>query len=317
MSVTAASEVSARGAAWPTPAAWMTPVSGRSAGMAARTAASWSRSAASQAARVTRAPKSSSSARSSAAPGASGPRRLVRTRCRAPLRASQRATSAPRPPVPPVTSTVPSAVKSSAWGSSWTVWPTSRRPSVPVARMAIWSSPACAARALTSCWVAGASRTGGRSISPLHGWGCSSAAIRPRPHAAAWTGWVSGSAGPVETAPRVRVHTGADRPVSASAWVRTTLRARPVGSSVPSGPGRSASGSRDRTPETFPTASRRVVSSTRSRQDASRTSRSNWAPCPRRASRISSASMSSVVTASQVPSSTGAALARTGFHSTR
>ena len=50
-----------------------------------------------------------SSATSSAAPGAPGPRRLVSSRCRTPCSVTRcRASSAPRVPVPPVISTVPS-----------------------------------------------------------------------------------------------------------------------------------------------------------------------------------------------------------------
>ena len=55
-----------------------------------------------------------SSSASSAAPGASGPRRLVSSRCSAPCAASQRATWAPRAPVPPVTRTVPRGVQPGA-----------------------------------------------------------------------------------------------------------------------------------------------------------------------------------------------------------
>ncbi len=317
------SGVSASGAAWPTPAACTTPVRGASSGTAARTAARASRSALSQAARVTRAPSSSSSARSSAAPGASGPRRPVRTRWAAPERASQRAASAPRPPVPPVTRTVPEAVNSSSRGRASPGWRTTRRARVPPARTASWSSPSRVARTLTRRWVAGASRTSGRSTRPLHCSGRSRAATRPRPQAAARAGWVSGSPGPVETAPRVTVHSGAVTEASPSAWARTTPRAKPAGSppagaSVPvaSGWAASASGSSDRMPLTpavpsaaaFSTAARRVMARrSRSRWEASSTRRSRTAPWPRRAARtVSDAPSSAVVTASQVPSSTGA-----------
>ncbi|RPK83648.1 hypothetical protein EES47_24795 [Streptomyces sp. ADI98-12] len=317
------SGVSASGAAWPTPAACTTPVRGASSGTAARTRARASRSALSQAVRVTRAPSSSSSARSPAAPGASGPRRPVRMRWAAPERASHRAASAPRPPVPPVTRTVPEAVNSSSRGRSSPGWRTTRRARVPEARTASWSSPSRVARRLTRRWVAGASSTSGRSIRPLHCSGRSSAATRPSPQAAARAGWVSGSPGPVETAPRVTVHSGAVTAASPSAWARTTPRAKPAGSppagvSVPAAPGRaaSASGSSDRTPlmpaapsapEVSTAARRPAVRRSRSRWEVSRTRRSTAAPCPRRASStVSAAPSSAVVTASQVPSRTGA-----------
>ena len=55
------------------------------------------------------APVAASSACSSSAPGAAGPRRLASSRCRTPCSATRcRASSAPSPPVPPVTRTVPS-----------------------------------------------------------------------------------------------------------------------------------------------------------------------------------------------------------------
>ncbi len=105
-----------------TPAAWTTPVRGCSAGMADRTAASWSRSAASQAATSTRAPDSSNSAASSAAPGASSPFRLVSTSERTPRSPTRcRARSEPSVPVPPVIRTVPSG--SSPGGTVSTIFP--------------------------------------------------------------------------------------------------------------------------------------------------------------------------------------------------
>ncbi|KYF91206.1 hypothetical protein BE20_15410 [Sorangium cellulosum] len=59
-----------------------------------------------------------SSAWSASAPGALLPRRLVSTRCSAPLFASHRATCAPSAPVPPVTSTVPAGANARAGAAS-------------------------------------------------------------------------------------------------------------------------------------------------------------------------------------------------------
>ena len=67
-----------------TPAAWTTAPSGCAAGIEASSSSSCSRSATSQAASVASAPSSSSSAVSSPAPAASAPRRLARSRWRAP-----------------------------------------------------------------------------------------------------------------------------------------------------------------------------------------------------------------------------------------
>ncbi|CAG6937453.1 hypothetical protein PICSAR240_04488 [Mycobacterium avium subsp. paratuberculosis] len=91
-----------------TPAAWITPDSGRCAEIPAMTPASAARSAASQAITCTRAPAASSSATSSAAPGASGPVRLSSARSRTPWPVTRwRANVEPAMPVPPVISTVP------------------------------------------------------------------------------------------------------------------------------------------------------------------------------------------------------------------
>ncbi len=107
-----------------TPAACTTAVSGCSSGTADRVAASAARSDVSQATTVTRAPFSRSSATSSAAPGASGPRRPASSRCGVPRPASSRATWAPRAPVPPVIRTVPSGANARGagpWGAGWRV----------------------------------------------------------------------------------------------------------------------------------------------------------------------------------------------------
>ena len=80
--------------------------------------------------------------RSSAAPGASGPRRLVSTRCSAPRAASQRATWPPSAPVPPVTSTVPAGGprrRCRRRGSGARDQPAGEHAG---ARTATWSSPA-------------------------------------------------------------------------------------------------------------------------------------------------------------------------------
>jgi len=87
----------------------------------------------------TRAPSSASSARSSAAPGASGPRRLVSTKVSAPRLASQRRPHRRGRPYPPVTRTVPRTVSSDAALSRAAAYRTSRRPHIPDGRIAIWS----------------------------------------------------------------------------------------------------------------------------------------------------------------------------------
>ncbi len=159
------------------PAAWTT--APRSS-MPSRSAASWSRSVVSQAAKETTSP---SSAASSAAPGASAPR-PTRTIRSAPSAASQRARCPPSAPVPPVTRTVPLGDQVPGRGAPAR---TNRLPNVPVARIDTWSSSP--ARAATSRVSACSSAGPSMSTSPPQRCGCSTAAPKPRPQIAAWRGF--------------------------------------------------------------------------------------------------------------------------------
>ncbi|GAA5608831.1 hypothetical protein Sgri01_07200 [Streptomyces griseus] len=207
--------------------------------MTARTGSPWSarpvtsastasRSAMSQAATVTRAPSPVSSRARSSAPGASPPRRLVRTRWGAPSRASHRATWAPRAPSPPVMSTVPSGRQRRAGAVRPREARTMRRATTPPARTASWSSPAGSARMPQSLRSARSSGVSGRSTSPPQTPDCSRAATRPTPHTCACTALVSVSEGAVATAPRVRHQSGAVASRSRSACTRETVPARPA-----------------------------------------------------------------------------------------
>ncbi len=253
-----------------TPAACTTPVRGSSAGRPARRRASWSRSATSQSATVTRVPRPVSSATSSDTPGASGPRRLVRTRWRAPWAASERATWAPSAPVPPVIRTVswspqPPIPSSSPAGApvgassvdavtlgassvaavgSGSGMRARRRAYAPEVRTAIWSSSP--PRRAASRARHRASGSAGMSARPPQASGSSRATARPKPQVSAWTGEVSGSRPSTETAPRVRAHSRA--PVPDRACTRSLAVARPRGTAGWSGWGRSSRASSESTP---------------------------------------------------------------------
>ncbi len=307
--------VSTSGTWVPVPAVCTTPVSGYSAGMPSSTAASAARSATSQATTSTRAPSASSSARSSSAPGAAGPRRLVSTRFCAPLPASQRATSPPRPPVPPVTSTVPLAVNSPVTAGAGRR--SSRLPSRPVPRIATWSSSRGSASSAISASAAPTSSVRGRSTRPPHSLGCSRAAARPRPQTADCAGLVSGSVSPVPTAPEVSVHRGLPRPRSAMACTSRTVSASPVVSPDRAGNGRSSSASIDTAPTRSSADASAVMSAAsavRSVVVSSTTTRRTWAPHAHSASRTSVSSTSGVVTTSQVPDSSAGTARRSGVH---
>ncbi len=290
-----------------TPAVWNTAVTGWSSD--ASSAASASRSATSHAATVTLTPAAASSSRSSAAPGASRPRRLVNSRLSAPLRTSQRDTSAPSAPVPPVTSTVPE-------GRHATATPrddrTRRRAKTPDARTATWSSSPTrrSTRWVSARW----SEVSGRSTRPPQRCGCSSATTRPRPHSWACTGLASRSDRPVETAPRVTHHSGASTRASPSAC---------TSASVPATAHASSHASSETTPEieapseTAPWS----ASVTAARSGASGSTRRTSTPRPvssRTRSWTSAASACPVGTAtSQVPDSTPEAAPVTGVQLTR
>ncbi len=126
-----------------TPAVCTTAVSGCSAGTVASSPATAARSDTSQAAIVTSAPCAISSACSSRAPGASGPRVPTRSSRRTPRSATTcRASWAPSAPVPPVISTVPSAAHSRGVASGSAEYRANRpaRTSPPVTTT--WVSPA-------------------------------------------------------------------------------------------------------------------------------------------------------------------------------
>ncbi len=88
------------------------------------------------------------------------------------------------------------------------------------------------------------------SIRPPQVPGSSRARVRPSPHIMAWSGAVTGSSGPVVTAPRVTHHSGAGTSRSCSAWTSGTVRASPVVSAGWMRCGVSSRASRDRTPRT-------------------------------------------------------------------
>ncbi len=289
--------------------------------MSARTPASASRSAASQAIRVARAPSPSSSARRSSAPGASGPRRLSSTRCSAPAVASRRARWAPRPPVPPVTRTVPRGsqpVSGAVSGAG-----TRRRPKTAEARTATWSSPSWPARTAANRRAVRSSSSAGRSTRPPQAAGCSSAATRPMPHTAAWTGAVSASEAATATAPRVTHHRGAATPASRRAWNRTAVATAgaPGPSCSAAASDESARASRDTTPvRTEPSAesprSRPARVSRPAVSSGSRVRRTTSVPTASSTAEVHGSSASAEgTTASQVPEGTGALAGNdSGFH---
>ncbi len=206
---------------------------------------------------MTRAPSSSSSARSSAAPGASRPRREVRTRWSAPEPANQRETRPPSAPVPPVTITVPLVfhdVSSELSGAC-----TSLRPKTPDPRMATWSSSPIPASTVARRSSARLSMPvlvpcrPGRSTTPPYRSACSRPTTYPTPHTWVCAGSTTPSERPVDTAPRVATHSGAVIPASPNDCTTTTV-AEAGASSATS----------DSTPSTSPTALRAAVRVSRS-----------------------------------------------------
>ncbi len=172
------------------PAVWTTAVRGCSSGMRVSSVARASRSAMSQGVRVTVAPRSVSSVTSSAAPSASGPRRLVRSRWRTPWAVTRwRATSAPSPPVAPVTRAVPSGSRA---GASVPVGATraSRGTRIVPVRRTSWSSPEASAAGSARQESSSSSRSR-RTNRP----GCSAWTDRTMPHSGACTR--SSASGPV------------------------------------------------------------------------------------------------------------------------
>ncbi len=210
-----------------TPAACTTPVSGRSPGIAASTAASCCRSAASQAASATSAPAALSSVASSAAPGASGPRRLVSTRLRTPCRATRcLATRAPSAPVAPVTRTVPCGCGSAAAGRG--AGRASRGAKARPSRTATWGSPHAGVAARAPGESAWSSRSMSSSRPGFSDW-----ADRTSPQAVA-PARSSGPLSPKATAPRVTTARTASAnrsslshscTVARTAWVVACVRA--------------------------------------------------------------------------------------------
>ncbi len=283
------------------------------------------RSVRSQPGKETRVPNSTSFAASSDAPGAFGPRRPGRTTCSAPPRASQRARCGPTAPVPPVSRTVPRGCQGrpppAVLGAR-----VRRRARRPVARSAIWSSPSPAAPASAAPSRARprSSRRGGRSMSPPQRAGASRAATRPVPQTSAWPGSVTGSCGPVDTAPWVAHHRGAVTWRSPRACTSATVRAAPPGRAGCSGCGRPSAASRDSTPAGARPA-RAVVSlaASASRRTSSAVSStlSTSTPSPARAWRgpwtRSSSSWSVGITTSQLPSGVRSGGSGRGCHKVR
>ncbi|CAM5690449.1 hypothetical protein SALBM217S_01010 [Streptomyces griseoloalbus] len=198
-----------------------------STGWAASSRATASRSPVSQATTVTFAPSRSRSARRTSAPGASGPRRLVRTSSRAPRATAHRATREPSAPVPPVTRTRSGAVHSPVVADTGAGAGTSLRACAVPPRTATWSS---APEVRTAAARASARRSGlaGRSSSPPQRSGCSRAATRPSPHTAAALGSTTASVPvPTVTAPLVNSQRGAVSRASAWAWTTASAVATP------------------------------------------------------------------------------------------
>ena len=249
---------------------------------------------------MTRTPSPVSSAASSAAPGAAGPRRLASTRCSAPVWASRRASWAPRPPVPPVISTVPRGRQPLPGGRRGAGERRRRRPSSPVGRTATWSSPSIPDSTAHRPLQAAPSSTSGRSTRPPQRRGCSRAATRPRPQIRACSVRVRFSP-PAATAPRVAHHSRASSPAPSRAW--TSARTSETVSSS------------DSTPSAF--AGSRAASPARSARAGTRTS-STSAPCPASARAQSAACpLPSGASSTQRPDSRGQAGRTSGCHAIR
>ena len=122
----------------------------------------------------------------------------------------------------------------------------------PAPRTAAWSSPPVAASIPHSRAAARSSSSAGRSTSPPHRRGYSSAATRPSPHAWAWTALASSSAAPADTAPGSAPTTAPPAPASPSAWISASVAASPHATARYPGHGRSSSASNDTTPASPP-----------------------------------------------------------------
>ncbi len=293
-------------------------------------AATASRSATSQAATVTPTPRRSRSLTHSEAPGAAGPDRLTSTRCSAPWVASQSASRGARLPVPPVISTVPRGRHRRADRAPPAAL-TIRRASNPAERTATWSSPVAPDSTCLSNAPDRASRLSGRSTNPPHNAGCSRATTRPSPQTCACAGSAGASESPVDTAPRVTLHSGARTPSWLRACTRVSVRAAPVASAPNRGCGRESAPTNDSTPaaSVSPSALRAPASTSRSRAaSASRsasasvsstgTIRAPWPPSTRSASVThGSASCPAPRATSQVPVSGAGDTRATGFQAIR
>ncbi len=206
-----------------TPAVCTTPVSGCASGIAAMTAARAARSDTSQATAVASAPRSRSSARSSEAPGASAPLRLVRTRWRTPYAFTRcRASRLPRAPVPPVTRTVPRGCGARGPGLSSAA---ERRAAARVRRgtktLPARTATCGSSRAITSARASAEASVSSRSARTRRP-GCSDCAERTSPQAAAAAR--STSSPSTDTAPRETTASVADANRSSSSQERTRAR---------------------------------------------------------------------------------------------
>ncbi|RGC64960.1 hypothetical protein C5N14_31080 [Micromonospora sp. MW-13] len=229
-----------------TPAAWMTAVSGCSAGMPASSSATAARSATSQAATVTVAPSASRSAQSSATPPADRPRRLVRIRCRTPCTVTRcRLMSWPRVPVAPVISTVPSPSNGAAGGSARAGTRVSRDPAATPERITTCGSsvPTAATRAAAQPATSSTSTSTNRS-------GFSDWAERSRPMTAAPARSVRSASVALATAPRVSTTSreSAYRSSARNCW--SMARTRWVTSATARGTSADAGGSSNGTTST-------------------------------------------------------------------
>ncbi|KYF91425.1 hypothetical protein BE20_14705 [Sorangium cellulosum] len=270
-----------------------------------------------------------SSSWSARAEGASGPRRLVRTRCFAPRCAKSRATCAPSAPVPPVTRTVPRGARGR--GASPRGARTRRRAKSPSGRRASSSSPASAPPSAATRWSIAAVSSApdapsldARSTAPPRRSGCSSDTTRASPHVAACAGLTIASARETETAPREKSHTRASSAASPSACTSVSVRASPAGTAGCDVEGPSSSPTNESTPRSAPrpaTASRsRAASSARAHASAPRPNVTTSPPRPSSARTTLSTTPShapAARTTSHVPEASPRDVAAIGLHATR
>lgn len=246
------------------PAACTTAVTGCSAGTAARSSPSRARSATSQAATVTVAPRPVSSASSSAAPGACGPLLLTSSSRSTPCAVTRcLANSLPSVPVAPVIRTVPPGLPRSgaSAGASGAATRASRGTLTCPALMAHCGSPSARACGSARCEAGSPSRS-----TRVNRPGFSDCAERIRPHTVACATSSTSSSAVAPTAPRVtktrRVY--ANRSSSTRIWASARTRAAaPCADSTVSVPGSDTQGTK-RTSGTGPPASTASPSSTRS-----------------------------------------------------